>query len=265
MYTFIEQAIRGGISTIMHRYAKANNHHLPDYNPELPESYLGYIDANNLYGWAMCQKLPTSEFKWQDKLLTVSDIMAWNPDSDKGYFIECDVRTNPEDHDRFNDLPPFPESLVIEDCMVSDATRKAMNRRGVNFAAPQKKLAPNLFPKLKHKIHIAALQYYLSIGGVCDKIHRVLEFEQTDWLKKYIDFNTAKRQAATSQFGKDFYKLLNNSFFGKSMESVRKRVNIRLVQNGKQHQFQTSKPGFKRFTIFSPELVGLEMVKPTIT
>ena len=136
MYTFIEQAIRGGISTITHRYAKANNHHLPDYNPELPESYLGYIDANNLYGWAMCQKLPTSKFKWQDKLLTVSDIMAWNPDSDKGYFIECDVRTNPEDHDRFNDLPPFPESLVIEDGMVSDATRKAMNRRGVNFAAP---------------------------------------------------------------------------------------------------------------------------------
>ena len=144
-------------------YANANDNNIPDYNPELPESYLGYIDANNLYGWAMCQKLPTSEFKWQDKLLTVSDIMAWNSDSEKGYFIECDVHTNPEDHERFNDLHPFPESLVIEDGMVSDASRKAMNRRGVNYAAHQKKLAPNLFPKLKHKIHIAALQYYLYL------------------------------------------------------------------------------------------------------
>ena len=82
----------------------------------------------------MCQKLPTSKFRWQkkDELLTVSDIMAWNPDSDKGYFIECDDRTNPEDHNRFNDLPPFPESLVKDDSMVSDAIRKAMNRRGIN-------------------------------------------------------------------------------------------------------------------------------------
>ena len=143
-------------------YANANDNNIPYYNPELPESYLGYIDANNLYGWAMCQKLPTSEFKWQDKLLTVSDIMAWNSDSEKGYFIECDVHTNPEDHERFNDLHPFPEYLVIEDGMVSDASRKAMNKRGVNYAAHQKKLAPNLFPKLKHKIHIAALQYYLQ-------------------------------------------------------------------------------------------------------
>ena len=111
MYTFLEQTIRGGISTITHRHAKANNHNLPDYDPSKPESYLSYIDANNLYGWAMCRKLPVSGFKWQspDNLLTVSKIMAWDSDSDTGYFVECDVHLKPEDHDRFNDLPPFPE------------------------------------------------------------------------------------------------------------------------------------------------------------
>ena len=210
--------------------------------------------------------LPVSGFKWQspDNLLTISDIMAWDLDSDTGYFVECDVHLKPEDHDRFNDLPPFPESLVVQDSMVSGATRKAMERRGVNSVAPSNKLAPNLFPKFKHKIHVAALQYYISIGGVCDKIHRVLEFKQSDWLRTYIEFNTRKRQESTSEFGKSFFKLLNNAFFGKSMESVRLRVNIRLVQNGRQHRFQTSKPGFKRFSIFSDKLVGLELVKPTI-
>ena len=266
MYTFIEQAIRGGISTITHRYAKANNHNLPDYDPSKPESYLSYIDANNLYGWAMCQKLPISGFKWQKpgKLLTVDDIMAWDPNGDVAYFVECDTDMKPEDHDKFNDLPLFPDSLVVQDSMVSNATRKAMDRRGVNSVAPSKKLAPNLFPKIKHKIHVTALQYYISIGGFCTKIHRVIEFKQSDWLRKYIEFNTQKRQESTSEFGKAFFKLLNNAFFGKSMESVRLRVNIRLIRNGRHHRFQTSKPGFKRFCIFSDKLVGLELVKPVI-
>jgi len=149
----------------------------------------------------MCRKLPVSGFKWQspDNLLTVSEIMAWDPDGDTGYFVECDVRLKPEDHDRFNDLPPFPESLVVQDSMVSGATRKAMERRGVNSVAPSKKLAPNLFPKFKYKVHVAALQYYISIGGVCDKIHRVLEFKQSDWLRTYIEFNTRKRRRSLHQ------------------------------------------------------------------
>ena len=190
--------------------------------------------------------------------------MDWKPDGRKAYYIECDVHINVADHDRCNDLPFFPDSILIDDTMVSHATKEALTRRGVNSIPGQKKLAPNLFPKKRYKVHIAALQYYLSKGGILDKVHRVLEFEQSDWLKQYIDFNTAKRQQSTSEFGKAFYKLLNNAFFGKSMESVRKRVNIRLVKNGKQHLFQTSKPGYKRFSIFSHDLVGVEIATPYI-
>lgn len=208
--------------------------------------------------------LPISGFRWRKTPLTAEEIRAWNPYGSKGYFVECDLYFDPKDHDHFNDLPPCPQSLLIDDSMVSFATRQAMERRGVSSVPPQKKLAPNLFMKKKYKVHIAALQYYLSLGVKLDKVHRVLEFNQSDWLKKYIDFNTSKRQQSTSEFGKSFYKLLNNAFFGKSMESVRKRVNIRLISNGKQHLFQTSKPGFKRFSIFSPELVGVELSKPYI-
>ena len=166
----------------------------------------------------MCQKLPVSGFTWRKTALTEREIKDWNPDGSKGYFVECDVHVDPKDHNHFNDLPPFPESIPIDESMVSYATRQAMERRGVSSVAPQKKLAPNLFIKKRYKVHIAALQYYLSIGGVLDKVHRVLEFNQSNWLSNYIQFNTSKRQQSTSEFGKAFYKLLNNAFFGKSME-----------------------------------------------
>ena len=264
MYTFLEQSIRGGISTIIHRFAKANNIHLPDFDPIQKSSFLAYIDANNLYGWAMRQKLPINGFKWLKKPLTREEILNWDPQSSKGYFLDVDVHVEPEDHDRTSDFPLFPNSIVVDDSMISYSTKEAMRRRGVHNCAAQKKLAPNLFPQKRYKVHIAALQLYLQLGGVLDKVHRVLEFNQKAWLKEYIDFNTAKRQQATSEFGKSFYKLLNNAFFGKSMESVRKRINVKLIQNGKQHLFQTSKPGFKRFAMFSEDLVGVEMCTPYI-
>ena len=99
---------------------------------------------------------------------------------------------------------------------------------------------------------------------VLTKIHRCLKFKQKAWVKPYIAFNTIKRQQATNEFQKSFHKLLNNSFFGKIMESVRKRKNIVLINKEAQNTLQTSKPGFKRFAIFSEDLVGVELVKPNV-
>ena len=101
-------------------------------------------------------------------------------------------------------------------------------------------------------------------GMKLDGIHRVLEFKQEAWLKPYIDYNTKERQAAKTEFKKAFHKLLVNACFGKTMENVRKRVNIVLLNNKQSHIYQTSKPGFKHFAILDPDLLGVELIKPVV-
>ena len=109
------------------------------------------------------------------------------------------------------------------------------------------------------------MQFYLEQGVELVCVRRAIKFRQEAWIAPYIAENTRLRQAAIDKFEKDHYKLLNNAFFGKTMENVRKRVKIVLVNNERSHGWQTSKPTFKRFEIFSESLVGVEVAQPTIT
>ena len=90
-------------------------------------------------------------------------------------------------------------------------------------------LIPNLGNKTNYVVHYRNLQLYLSLGMKLTKIHRVLKFKQSDWMKKYIDFNTKKRMNAANDSEKDFFKLMINSVYGKIMENLRKRINVRLI------------------------------------
>ena len=107
-----------------------------------------------------------------------------------------------------------------------------------------KKLIPNLYDKIKYVVHYKNLQYYLSLGMKLVKIHTVLSFKQSNWLKKYSDFNTKKRQESPDEFSKEFYKLLNNCIYAKSIENIKKGMNVKLISDKKVYQRCVNKASF---------------------
>ena len=199
MILMFERGIRGGITQSVNRWAKANNPYMvSDFAPDKPTKYLQYLDANNLYGWAMSQPLPTGGFKWVS--IKPSKIPQLKKRKSKGYLPEADVRYPRELYDSHNNLPFMCERMKIN---------------GV------KKLIPNLYDKKRYVIHIRALDQALKHGLVLEHIHRAIEFQQSAWMKGYIDFNTKLRTAAKNDFEKDFYNLMNNSVFRKTMENIK--------------------------------------------
>ena len=208
------------------------------FDPKSESRYLQYLDANNLYGWEMSQPLPTGGFKWVD--VNPYEISKLATQTDKGYILEVNVSYPKDLHDSHNDLPFNYERMEIN---------------GV------KKLVPNLRDKKSYVIHIQALNQVLQHGLRLDRIHRAIEFNQSPWLKTYIDFNTQLRMAAINDLEKDFFKLMNNSVFGKMMENIRKHRNIKLVTTEEKYLRTVMKPNFESGVRFGENLMGCEMGK----
>ena len=262
MYQFVEKGMRGGVSYIANRFGEANNKYMKEYNETAPEKHIMYLDANNLYGWAMSQYLPTGGFKWLNEEFILLD--DYTDDSDKGLILEVDLEYPDELHDLHNDYPLAPEKLKVGEDMLSAYCEKIAEKFNMSSGLVQK-LIPTLGGKEKYVLHYRNLQLYLDLGMKLKKIHRVLEFNQSPWLKEYIDFNTMKRANAKNSFEKEFFKLMNNSVFGKTMENLRKRVDVRLVTDEKKLFKLTSKPTYVSSKIFNEDLVAVHKIKETLT
>ena len=262
MFQFIEKGMRGGVSCITHRFGQANNKYVRNYNENEPSKYIMYLDANNLYGWAMCQRLPTGGFKWLE--IDSLSLDQYDEDSDRGVILEVDLEYPTELHDSHNDYPLAPEKMRVDEGMLSNYCKWMQNKHGISVGLVSK-LVPNLCDKERYVVHYKNLKLYVDLGLKVKKIHRVLEFDQSQWLGQYIDFNTVKRTAAKNDFEKDFFKLMNNSVFGKTMENLRKRVDVRLVTNDKALKKLTSKPTFVSCKIFNEHLVAVHKIKETLT
>ena len=124
------------------------------------------------------------------------------------------------------------------------------------------KLVPNLTNKSEYVVHYKNLQLHLSLGMKLTKVHRILEFKQSDWLKKYIDFSTDKRKNAANSFERDLFKLMDNSVFGKAMENLKKRISVELISNAKGCIRCVSKPSFVSQKSFSKNFVAIHKIKP---
>ena len=216
MLMLFEDGIRGGICQAVHRYYKANNKYMKNYDENKVSLFLLYLDANNLYGQAMPQKLPVDNFKWieKDNLLKFDEnfIKNYDENSDKGYILEVDIEYPKHLHTLHSDLPFLPERMTINKCT---------------------KLVCTVQDKENYVVHIRALEQALNHGLILKQAHEVIEFKQEAWLKPYIDINTEFRQEAKNQFEKDFFKLMINSMFGKTMENVRNHRDIKLVTTNK--------------------------------
>ena len=125
-------------------------------------------------------------------------------------------------------------------------------------------MIPNLGNKTRYVVDYRNLQLYLSLGMKLTKIHRVLQFKQSDWMKKYIDFNTKKRMNASNDFEKDFFKLMINSVYGKTMENLRKRINVRFVNNKKDFLKYTSRPTYVTHKLFNKTFAAIHEIEPVL-
>ena len=240
MLLMIEKGIRGGGSMISTRYGKANNPYMVDsYDPNQPTKYISYLDANNLYGWAMCKPLPTYGLDW----MVQDELNNWKKLSDSegtGCILEVDLEYPKELHDLHNDYPLAPELMEVNKI---------------------EKLIPNLNNKTNYIIHHESLKLYEKLGLRITKIHRGIKFVESNWLEPYIMKNTNSRMQGKNNFEKDFFKLMNNSVFGKTMENIRNRVDIHLVTDEKQVSKFKSKPNYQHRTIFCDNLATIHMKK----
>ena len=242
MLLMVEEGIRDGITQAVHRYCKAHNKYMDEnYNKDKKSKYIQYYDANSLYAWAMTQKLPVNCFQWERvSCFTSSFIKNYNEDDDKGYILEVDLEYPKNLHDLHSDLPFLPERMRI-------------NRYN--------KLICHLSDKNKYVVDIKSLKQALNLGLILKKVHRLTSFHQEAWLKQYIITNIDERKKADSDFKKDFYKLMCNAVFGKSMEQVRNHRDIRLVTTNKRRNQLVSEPNYHSTKWFSEELLATEMRK----
>ena len=264
MFQFIENSMRGGVSYTANRYGKANNKYMKEYNEKVPSKYIMYLDDNNLYGWAMSQYLPTGNFKWMtDKEISKIDLVKYKENGKKGLILEVDLEYPQELHNLHKDYPVAPEKVKVSSGKLSAYCKKIAKRYNFSIGLVNK-LMPTLMDKEEYVLNYRNLQLYLDLGLKIKKVHQVLEFNQSPWLKQYIDFNTEKRKHAKNLFEKDFFKLMNNSVFGKTMENLRKRVDVRLLTDEKKLDKLTSKPTYVSSKIFNENLMAVHKVKETL-
>ena len=245
MILMIEKGIRVSICQATYRNAKANNKYMKNYDKNIESSYIEYLYANHLYRQAMSQKLPVNGFKGVNDLsqFKQSFIKNYDENSDIGYFLEVDIDCPKELFNFYKDLPFLPKRKKVKKV---------------------EKLICSIEDKNNYVIQIRALKQALNHGLKLKRLHRIIQFKQKACLKIYIDMNTEVRKNAKNEFEKNFFTLMNNSGFGKTMENVRNHRDIKLVTSDKRRKRLVSEPNYYSHKKCSDHLMAIEMKKTRV-
>ena len=195
-----ENSIRGGLSQISHRYAKANNKYMKEYDETKPEEYIIYLDANNLYGYGMSSYLPLGNFIWNTEEWNKERIMNLDDEGKTGYLFEVDLHYPKELHDMHNGYALASNNETIKKEWLSKWQQEGYKENNI------KKLITSFNDKINYGINYRLLKLFLSLGLELTKVHRVIEYKQDNYMKSYIMKNTNERANAKNDFEKDFYK-----------------------------------------------------------
>jgi hypothetical protein len=230
---------------------------------------------------AMSQFLPIGNYQWEasrEYLLKnpamqkayLEMVLKAKPNARRGYFLNIKSHFPLKTHDYLSDLPPAVENVAVEKNWLSPYNTELVNNLDGGRFSKTEKLVPHLGPRKDYVIHYLELQYYVKLGMVVDEVTEILSFDQTNWLAPYIAFNTEKRQEAKNAFEKDFFKLMNNSVYGKTMENVRKYQDVKLMKMNNERDEKAflnkvRKPSFKYGRQLGDTLVGAHMGKASVT
>ena len=183
---------------------------MKEYDDKTPSKYMMYLDTNNLYGWAMSQYLPTGNFKWMtDKEISKIDLGKYKADGKKGLILEVDLEYPQELHNIHIDYPVTPEKVKVSNNMLSAYCKKIAEKYNISVGLVSK-LVPTLRDKKEYVLHYRNLQLYLDLSLKIKKVHRVLKFDQSPWLKQCID-NEKKLDKLTSKPTYVSSKILNKN------------------------------------------------------
>ena len=256
MLLFRERAIRGRINGIgAMRHFKANNKYMEDFDKTQPSVFGVFFDVTSLYAGTMQQPLPCGNYKWRNDL-TIDDILNADCFGGVGYFVEIYLENPPHLHDHHNDWPLAPEKLQIKTEWLSDYAK--------SFGIPASrvaKLVETLLDENFYICHFRNLKFYVEKGLTVKRLHRVLQFDQSCWLGKYISKNTALRKQGKTDFDKNFFKLLSNACFGKTKENLRNRRQTKFLYTEPEAKTCTLKPTFLNFQIIHDSLVSVNFTQ----
>ena len=200
------------------------------------------------YAGTMQKMMPSGNYKW-NTCITLAEILRTPEDSNVGYFVEVDLKYPSHLHDFHNGLPLAPEKVCIRPSWLSPYA----NSFGI-MASKTPKLVETLYD-IKLRLPPSEFEILCKTWLQVSKLHRVCEFQQSTWLRVYIEKNTVMRKQATNDFEKNFYKLMSNACFGKTMENLRKRSQMKFVTNPQQAETLAQRAIFKSFQIINDNLV----------
>ena len=265
LYETISSNVRGGLSGVFKTMARANNEYCPwGYDLTKPKSFITFLDANALYSTSMSHfKLPTGGFRElndQEKNYIFGDnlnkLQEVDVDGDKGYFLLIDTFTPPEVAVRTENFPLMIHHQDVTPEMISPHTRRLIQNQNGRVGKGSRKLIASHLPQSDHLITLRLLQLLVTLGLVVRKVSRVWEYNQSFYMKDFIDKTIDKRIAAGDPSVKNMLKLALNSIFGKTLYDVMNcNTKVSIVSNMQSFQRRLMDPFYQRSIILNEKRV----------